>query len=83
MGLRDLIHRLIAPAEKAVDRAEYGMVEAIQHAEERVDEATGGRYYDAAERLDEESEDLLDRIGVNEPPHDGEPDDRGEQPAAG
>ena len=78
MGLRDFFHRLLRPAEEAVERAEYGMVEAVQHAEERVDEATGGRYYDAADRLDEGSEDLLDRIGVNEPPHDGDPDDRGD-----
>ena len=83
MGLRDFLHRLLAPAEKAVDKAEYGVVEAIERAEERVDEATGGRYYPAAERLDEESEDLLDRIGVNEPPHDGDADDRAGGPPAG
>jgi hypothetical protein len=40
----------------------------VHHAEDRIDDATGGRYYDAVEKADEEAGELLERLHL-----DGEP----------
>jgi hypothetical protein len=75
MGLRDVIHRLLRPAEKAVDEAEYGVVRAVQHAEEAVDEATHGRYTAATDAIDEEVDELGERLHLDgEPAHERRPD---------
>jgi hypothetical protein len=83
MGLRELIDRVLRPAGKAVDEAEYGVVEAVHHAEERLDAATGGRYYEVADEVDRESDELLDRLHLNEPPvrPEAAADAAAEQPA--
>jgi hypothetical protein len=46
--------------------ADYAALDAVHHAEDRLDEATGGRFYDAVEKADEEAGELLDRLHLDE-----------------
>jgi hypothetical protein len=68
MGLLDSIRRLFGRAEDAMNEVDYAALDAVHHAEDRVDDATGGRYYDAVEKADEEAGELLERLHL-----DGEP----------
>jgi hypothetical protein len=68
MGLLDSIRRLFGRAEEAMNEVDYAALDAVHHAEDRVDDATGGRYYDAVEKADEEAGELLERLHL-----DGEP----------
>jgi hypothetical protein len=72
MGLLDSIRRLFGHAEEALNEADYAALDAVHHAEDRLDDATGGRFYDAVERADEEAEELLDRLGLENQPDTGE-----------
>jgi hypothetical protein len=74
MGLLDSIRRLFGRAEEAMNEVDYSALDAVHHAEDRIDDATGGRYYDAVEKADEEAGELLERLHL-----DGEP---GEKPAS-
>ena len=80
MGLLDSIRRLFGRAEDAMNEVDYTALEAVHHAEDRIDDATGGRYYDAVEKADEEAGELLERLHL-----DGEPgqERRSEAPAEG
>ena len=69
MGVLDSIRRLFGRADHAMTKADYAAIDAVHHAEDRVDEATGGRYYDAVEKADEEAGELLERLHL-----EGEPD---------
>jgi hypothetical protein len=66
MGLLDPIRRLFGRAGSAMTEADYAALDAVHHAEDRLDEATGGRFYDAVEKADEEAGDLLDRLHLDE-----------------
>ena len=72
MGLLDSIRRLFGRAEDAMNEVDYAALDAVHGAENRIDDATGGRYYDAVEKADEEAGELLERLHL-----DGEP---GQQP---
>lgn len=69
MGVLDSIRRLFGRADQAMTHADYAAMDAVHRAEDRIDDATGGRFYDAVERADEEAGELLDRLHL-----DGEPD---------
>ena len=71
MGLVDAIRRLFGRAEDALNDADYAALDVVHRAEDRVDEATGGRFYDAVEKADEESGELLERLHLDREP--GEP----------
>ena len=49
MGLLDSIRRLFGRAEDAMNEVDYAAMDAVHHAEDRIDDATGGRYYDTVE----------------------------------
>jgi hypothetical protein len=66
MGLLDRIRRLFGRAGSAMTEADYAALDAVHHAEDRLDEATGGRFYDAVEKADEEAGELLDRLHLDE-----------------
>ena len=68
MGLLDSIRRLFGRAEDAMNDVDYAALDAVHQAEDRIDDATGGRYYDAVEKADEEAGELLERLHL-----DGEP----------
>ena len=68
MGLLDSIRRLFGRAESALDKADYAALDAVHQVEDRLDDATGGRFYDAVEKADEEAGELLERIHLDDEP---------------
>lgn len=72
MALLDSIRRLFGRAEHALDQADYAALDAVHRAEDRLDDATGGRYYDTVEKADEEAGELLERLHLDDEPDDGE-----------
>ena len=75
MGLLDSIRRLFGRAENAMNEVDYAAMDAVHHAEDRIDDATGGRYYDAVEKADEEAGELLERLHLDGEPGQHTPDD--------
>jgi hypothetical protein len=71
MGLLDSIRRLLGRAENAMNEVDYAALDAVHQAEDRIDEATGGRFYDSVEKADDEAGELLERLHL-----DGEPGER-------
>ena len=82
MALLDSIRRLFGRANDAMTEADYAAIEAAHHVEDRLDDATGGRFYDAVEKADEEAGDLLDRLHLDHEPEDAEDETPGPGPAA-
>ena len=89
MGLLDSIRRLFGRAGETLDQAEYAALDAMHGVEGQLDEATGGRFYDAVEKADEEAGELLDRLHLDnelgdegtDAPHPNAPDP-GDRPTA-
>jgi hypothetical protein len=81
MGLLDSIRRLLGRAEDAMNDVDYAALDAVHHAEDRVDDATGGRYYDTVEKADEEAGELLERLHLDGEPGAARP--AAEDPASG
>lgn len=69
MGIVDSIRRLFGRADDALTEADYAALDAVHDVEDRLDDATGGRFYDAVERADEEAGELLERLHL-----EGEPE---------
>jgi len=65
MGVLDAIRRLFGRAENAMSEADYAALETMHNVEDRVDDATGGRFYDTVEKADEEAGELLDRLRLD------------------
>ena len=65
MGVVDAIRRLFGRAENAMTEADYAALETMHQVEDRVDDATGGRFYDTVEKADEEAGELLDRLHLD------------------
>jgi len=65
MGLLDSIRRLFGRAGETLDQAEYAALDAMHGVEGQLDGATGGRFYDAVEKADEEAGELLDRLHLD------------------
>jgi hypothetical protein len=74
MGLLARFRAWIWRAEEASNELEYTALEGVHHAEDALDKATGGRFYHAVERVDEEAEELLERLHLDE----DEDEDQGE-----
>lgn len=73
MGLLDSIRRVFGRAENAMNEADLSAIEAVHRAEDRLDDATGGRYYDTVEKADEEAGELLERLHLDDEPGEDEP----------
>jgi len=73
MGLLDPIRRLFGRADKALTAADYAALDAVHDVEDRLDHATGGRFYDAVEKADEEAGELLERLHLEGEPDAGSP----------
>jgi hypothetical protein len=71
MGLLDRLRGWIWRTEEASNELEYAALDAVHHAEDAVDERTGGRFYDALERADEEAEEALERLGLEDDEPEG------------
>jgi hypothetical protein len=65
MGVLDAIRRFFGRAENAMDEVDYAALDAVHQVEDRVDDATGGRFYDSVEKADEEAGELLDRLHLD------------------
>ncbi len=79
MSLLDSIRRLFGRADDAMTEADYAALDAVHDVEDRLDQATGGRFYDAVEKADEEAGELLERLHL-----DGERDgETSSTPASG
>jgi hypothetical protein len=65
MGLLETIRRLFGRAETAMNDADYAALDAAHRVEDRIDDATGGRFYDAVEKADEEAGELLERLHMD------------------
>ena len=77
MGWLDRFRAWIWRTEEKSNELEYGALDSFHRAEDRVDEATHGEYYDALEKVDEEAGELLDRVGLGddeEPAPEAEPE---------
>ena len=72
MALLESIRRLFGRAEQALDQADYAALDAVHRAEDRLDDATGGRFYDTVEKADEEAGELLERLHLDAEPDEGE-----------
>lgn len=81
MGFLDAVKRLLGRAEHVVTDAELGVIDVVHRAEDVVDEATGGRFYDAVERLDEQADELGEKLHLDDPRLDG-PADAADDPRA-
>ncbi len=75
MGVLDSIRRIFGRADRAMTEADYAAMDAVHHVEDRVDDATGGRFYDAVEKADEEAGELLERLHLDNEPGTGDPAD--------
>ena len=72
MGVLDSIRRLFGRADKALTDADYAALDAMHGVEDRLDDATGGRFYDGVEKADEEAGELLERLHLDHEPSDAE-----------
>jgi hypothetical protein len=70
MGLLDPIRRLFGRAETALNEVDYAALDTVHHAEDRLDVATGGRFYDTVEKTEEESGELLERLHLDREPEE-------------
>ena len=82
MALLDSIRRLFGRADEAMTEVDYAAIDAVHHVEDRLDDATGGRFYDTVEKADEEAGELLDRLHLDQEPQDADENAPGPGPAA-
>jgi hypothetical protein len=66
MGLLDRFRRWVWRVEEASNELEYRALDAVHDVEDELDEQTHGRFYDAVEKVDEESEELLERLHLDD-----------------
>jgi hypothetical protein len=67
VNLLDAIRKLLGRAEHAVTDAELGLLDVVHKAEDAVDAATGGRFYDTVEKIDEEANELGEKLHLDDP----------------
>ena len=82
MAFLDSIRRLFGRADQAMTQADYAAIDAVHHVEDRLDDATGGRFYDAVEKADDEAGELLERLHLDHEPDEAGEDAPGPGPAA-
>ena len=66
MGWLDRFRAWIQRTEEKTNELEYGALDRLHQAEDRLDDATHGRFYDTLEKADEEAGELLDRVGLDD-----------------
>ena len=66
MGLLDRFRRWIWRVEESSNELEYRALDAVHDVGDELDERTHGRFYDTLEKADEESEELLERLRLDE-----------------
>jgi hypothetical protein len=80
MSRLDRFRRWIWRIEESSNELEYTVLDEMHRAEDRLDSATGGRFYDAVEAADEKAEHLLEELHLDDeetaPDGDASPADR-------
>lgn len=66
MGWLDRFRAWIQRTETSSNELEYGALDRLHGAEDKLDEATHGRFYDTLEKADEEAGELLHRVGLDD-----------------
>jgi len=66
MGWLDRFRAWVQRTETKSNELEYGAIDRLHHVEDRLDEATHGRFYGTLEKADEEAGELLDRVGIDD-----------------
>jgi hypothetical protein len=67
VGLLDRFRRFVWRTEEAASEVEYGALDAMHGVEDELDERTHGKFYDALEKVEEESGELLERLHLDGP----------------
>jgi hypothetical protein len=85
MSWLDRFRRWIWRVEEGSNELEYTALDGLHRAEDRLDSATGGRFYDAVEEADEKAEHVLEELHLDdeEPAPDGDPSTADERRASG
>jgi hypothetical protein len=68
MSWLDRFRRWIWRVEEGSNELEYGVLDEMHRAEDRLDSATGGRFYDAVEEADEKAGRLLEELHLDDEP---------------
>lgn len=68
MSVLDRLRAWIWRVEEASNELEYSVLDEVHKAEGSIDEHTGGRFSDVAERATEESGELLERLHLDDEP---------------
>ena len=68
MSWLERLRRWIWRAEEGSNELEYGVLDEVHRMEDVLDSATGGRYYDAVEGIDERSGRLLEDLHLDQEP---------------
>jgi hypothetical protein len=80
MSMLDRFRRWIWRVEERSNELEYSVIDEVHRAEDRLDSATGGRFYDAVEEADEKAEHLLEELHLDDeemaPDGDASPADK-------
>ena len=80
MGRLDRFRRWIWRIEESSNELEYTALDGLHRAEDRLDSATGGRFYDAVEEADEKAEHVLEELHLDDeeiaPDGDASPADK-------
>jgi len=66
MSWLERVRGWIWKVEESSNKLEYAALDEVHKAEEAIDDRTGGRLSDALERIDEESEELLERLHLDD-----------------
>ena len=72
----DRFRRWVWRVEESTNELEYGMLDEVHRAEDALDTATHGRFYDAVEEADERAGQLLEDLHLDSEP--GAPDTNGD-----
>jgi hypothetical protein len=68
MSWLDRFRAWIWRVEERSNELEYAALDEVHKVEDRVDEATHGRFYDSVEQADERAEDLLHDLHLDHDP---------------
>ena len=64
MGVLDRFRRWVGVEERSNEL--YRALDTVHDVEDELDERTHGRFYDTVEKVDEESEELLERLHLDD-----------------
>ena len=75
MSWLDRLRGWVWRVEERANELEYAALGEVHKVEDRLDEATLGRFYDAVVEVDEHAEELLHGLGLDREPGDAPAED--------